>query len=40
MIVGFDVATEFVQARSFLVAKECFYVATELAMVERLDVAT
>ena len=33
------VATRFPQAKSFLVTTECFSVATELAMVEKLYVA-
>ena len=36
---AFCVAAKFGQTMSFLVATECFYIATELAMVERLYVA-
>ena len=34
------VVTEFDQARSFFIATKCFYVATKLAIGERLYVAT
>ena len=38
-IEGFYVAIEFGQARSFLVATECFYVMTELAKVGRISIS-